>query len=44
MDAREFEDLKTKNLTILRKRMDYDAGVVYTTVGRMTDLRAINLS
>lgn len=44
MDSREFEDLKTQKLTILKKRMDYEKGVVSTTVGRMTDLRAINLS
>jgi hypothetical protein len=44
MDSVELEDRKTKKLTILRREMDYNKGVVNTTVGRMTDLRAVNLS
>ena len=43
MDSVELEDHKTKRLTILRKKMDYNKGVVTTTVGRMTDLRSVNL-
>ena len=43
MDAREVEDTKTKKMTILSMRFDYDKGIVRTEVGRMTDLRSINL-
>ena len=44
MDGHELADLVTKKLTILSMELDYESGVVHTTVGRLTDLRALNLS
>jgi hypothetical protein len=44
MDGHELDDTKTKKLTILSMELDYVNGVVHTNVGRLTDLRAVNLS
>ncbi len=44
MDDIELDDLKTKRLTIRSWGFNIEKGVCTTDVGRMTDLRAVNLS
>jgi len=44
MDARELEDTKTKKLTVISFKPNFEDGVVHTECGRMTPLAAINLS
>ena len=35
MDAREYEDSDTEQMTVLRKKMDYETGVITVTCGRL---------
>jgi hypothetical protein len=44
MDDIEIEDFRTKKLTIIAWGVDRVDGVVDTELGRLTDLRAVNLS
>ena len=44
MDDVEIEDMRTKYLTVLSWCMNVPDGVVTTMLGRLTDLRAVNLS
>jgi len=44
MDDVESENFNTKKFTILSWGFDHATGVVSTELGRLTDLRAVNLS